>query len=101
MATKQTAGEYEASETILHLWYPRPVDLADEDRLWTFFEEVIVDWIQPCPAKPYLLVNYANVHIPSSLVEAYTNSVRRLKPMVLATFRYGLALMATNAVRPG
>jgi hypothetical protein len=51
---KLAAGEYESAENILHLWFPRRIELADEQAIRAFFEEVTVDWIQPCPSKPYL-----------------------------------------------
>jgi hypothetical protein len=86
----QTAGKYEATENILHLWYPRRVELTDEQRVRAFFDEVLVHWIKPCPKKPYLLVNYSNVTIASNLAEAYASSIQQLKPLVLGTFRYGM-----------
>jgi hypothetical protein len=51
---KLAAGEYESAENILHLWFPRRIELADGQATRAFFEEVTVDWIQPCPSKPYL-----------------------------------------------
>jgi len=49
MTTVQlTAGEYESAENILHLWFPRRVELTDEQTIRSFFDEVLVDWIQPC-----------------------------------------------------
>jgi hypothetical protein len=90
MAAKQTAGTYDAHENILHLWYPNRVELTDEAAVRGFFDEVLIQWIRPCPTRPYLLVNYANVTIASNLVDPYAQSIRSIQPMVLGTFRYGV-----------
>jgi hypothetical protein len=90
MADKYTEGKYEVEENILHLWYPRRVELTDESRLKVFFDEVLTDWIRPCPQRPYLLVNYAGVTIASNLASAYAGNIQRVKPLVVATFRYGV-----------
>jgi hypothetical protein len=75
---KLTAGEYESAENILHLWFPRRVELADEEAIGAFFDEVVVDWIQPCPRKPYLLV------------KVYAKNIARFQSMLLGTYRYGM-----------
>jgi hypothetical protein len=90
MAIKLTAGEYSATENVLHLWFPRRIELADEKSVRDFFDEVIADWIRPCPRKPYLLVNFANLHIRPNMAEAYAKSLARFQSMLLGTFRYGM-----------
>jgi hypothetical protein len=97
MANKKvTAGEYEASANILHLWYPRKVELATDDSVQAFFDEVIDDWIKPCPKRPYLLVNFANCHIRPNLAEPYAKNIGRFQPMILGTYRYGVPASFTG-----
>jgi len=90
MAIKLTAGEYDATENVLHLWFQRRVELTDEKAVHDFFDEVIADWIRPCPRKPYLLVNFANLHIRPNMAEAYAKSLARFQSMLLGTYRYGM-----------
>ena len=87
---KLTAGEYESAENILHLWFPQRVELADEAALGAFFDEVVVDWIQPCPRKPYLLVNFGNLHIRANMAKVYAKNIARFQSMLLGTYRYGM-----------
>jgi hypothetical protein len=93
---KLTTGEYEASENILHLWYPRRVELASDEDLQAFFDEVIEDWIRPCPNRPYLLVNFANLHIRPNMAEAYAKNIKRFQGMLLGTYRYGVPASFTG-----
>ena len=93
---KHTAGEYEANENILHLWYPHRTELASDEGVQTLFDEVIEDWIKPCPKRPYLLVNYANCHIRPDLVEAYSKNLRRFQSTLLGTYRYGVPASFTG-----
>jgi hypothetical protein len=93
---KHTAGEYEAGENILHLWYPHRTELATEADVQDFFDEVIEDWIKPCPKRPYALVNYANCHIRPNLAEAYSKNIRRFQTMLLGTYRYGVPASFTG-----
>jgi hypothetical protein len=90
MATRHTDGLYESTENILHLWFPRHVALTDEGKVQEFFDEVLVDWIQPCPTRPYLLVNFANLSIGSNMTGAYAKNIQRFQSLVLGTFRYGV-----------
>jgi hypothetical protein len=90
MATRQTDGLYESAENILHLWFPRHVALTDEQKVREFFDEVLVEWIERCPTRPYLLVNFSNLSIPSNMASAYAKSIVRFQPLVLGTFRYGV-----------
>jgi hypothetical protein len=87
---KLAAGEYESGENILHLWFPRRIELADEETIHAFFDEVMVDWIQPRPSKPYLLVNFSNLHIRPNMAEVYAASIARFQSMLLGTYRYGV-----------
>ena len=87
---KRAAGEYESDENILHLWFPLRVELADKQAIRAFFDEVQTDWIQPCPSKPYLLVNFGNLHIRANMAEVYAKSIARFQPMLLGTYRYGV-----------
>jgi hypothetical protein len=93
---KLTAGAYEADENILHLWFPQRVELAHEEGVRAFFDEVIADWIAPCPRKPYLLVNFNNLHIRPNMAEAYAKNIARFQPMLLRTFRYGVPASFTG-----
>jgi hypothetical protein len=93
---KHTAGAYETSENILHLWFPRRVELIDEESVRAFFDEVVDDWIKPCPTRPYLLVNFGNLHIRPNLAEAYANRIGRFQAMLLGTFRYGVPASFTG-----
>jgi len=90
MSSKLTAGEYSATENVLHLWFPSRVELADEKAVGNFFDEVIADWIRPCPQRPYLLVNFGNLHIRPNMADAYAKNIARFRSMVLGTYRYGL-----------
>jgi hypothetical protein len=90
-ANQYTFGKYEAAENILHLWYPQRVQLSDEATVIALFEDVETRWIRPCPLKPYLLVNYANVHLAASMAAVYAERIRRFRPLVIETFRYGVA----------
>jgi hypothetical protein len=87
---KLAAGEYESAENILHLWFPRRVELADEAAIRAFFDEVMADWIQPHPSKPYLLVNFGNLHLRANMAKAYAKNIARFQSMVRGTYRYGL-----------
>ncbi len=89
-STKLTAGEYEAAEGILHLWFPRRIELGDDEAIRAFFDEVVTDWIQQCPSKPYLLVNFSNLHIHANMAEAYATNIARFQPKLLGTYRYGV-----------
>jgi hypothetical protein len=93
---KLTVGQYEASENILHLWFPRRVELASDETLEAFFDEVIEDWIKPCPRAPYLLVNYANLHIRPNLAGAYAKSIGPFQAMLLGSYRYGIPASFTG-----
>jgi hypothetical protein len=72
------------------LWFPRRIELADEKAVRHFFDEVIADWIRPRPQKPYLLVNFANLHIRPNMADAYAKSLSRFQSMLLGTYRYGM-----------
>ncbi|HEV3193515.1 MAG TPA: hypothetical protein VGY54_23565 [Polyangiaceae bacterium] len=87
---KLTAGEYESAENILHLWFPRRVELADDRAVCGFFDEVVADWIQPCLRRPYLLVNFGNLHIHANMAEVYSKNIARFQTMLLGTYRYGV-----------
>ena len=93
---KITAGQYEADQNILHLWYPRRVELTTEPEVQGFFDEVIHDWVRPCPRRPYLLVNFANCHIRPHLAEAYAKNIGRFQPLLLGTYRYGVPASFTG-----
>jgi hypothetical protein len=94
--TKLTAGTYEERENVLHLWFPRRVELVDEEGVRVFFDEVIEDWIKPCPRPPYLLVNFHNLHIRPNLAETYARNIERFQPMLLGTFRYDVPASFTG-----
>ncbi len=87
---KLTAGEYESAENILHLWFPSRIELAGEEAIRAFFDEVVADWIQPCPRKPYLLVNFSNLHIRANMAGVYAKNIARFQSMLLGTYRYGM-----------
>jgi hypothetical protein len=93
---KLAAGEYESAENILHLWFPRRIELADEEAIRAFFDEVRVEWIQPRPSKPYLLVNFSNLHIRANMAEVYAANIARFQPMLLGTYRYGVPASFTG-----
>jgi hypothetical protein len=87
---KLVAGEYESGENILHLWFPRCIELADEEVIRAFFDEVLADWIQPCPSKPYLLVNFGNLHIRPNMAAVYAENIARFQSMLSGTYRYNM-----------
>jgi hypothetical protein len=87
---KLVAGEYESAENILHLWFPRRIELADEEAVRAFFDEVMAEWIRPRPSKPYLLVNFSNLHIRANMAEGYATNIARFQSMLLGTYRYGV-----------
>jgi hypothetical protein len=87
---KLMAGEYESAENILHLWFTRRIELVDEEEVRAFFNEVMVDWIQPCASKPYLLVNFGNLHMRANMAEVYATSIAQFQSMLLGTYRYGV-----------
>jgi hypothetical protein len=89
--TKRIAGAYDPLQNILHLWFPRAVRLLDGESVSVFFDEVVRDWIALCPTKPYLLVNYANLHIAANLADEYARSIAGFQAMLLGTFRYDVA----------
>ena len=91
MATNRIAGAYDPLQNILHLWFPKAVHLVDGDTVGEFFDEVVRDWIAPCQTRPYLLVNYANLHIAANLADEYATSLASFQAMLLGTFRYGVA----------
>jgi hypothetical protein len=93
---KLAAGEYESAENILHLWFPRRIELADEKGIRAFFDEVMIDWIQPRPSKPYLLVNFSNLHIRANMAEQYAMNIARFQSMLLGTYRYGVPASFTG-----
>jgi hypothetical protein len=72
------------------LWFPCLIELADENAVRDFFDEVIADWIRPSPQRPYLLVNFANLHIRANMVDDYAKNIARFQSMVLGTYRYGM-----------
>lgn len=94
--TKLTAGAYEQGDNILHLWFPRRVELADEESVRLFFDEVIDDWIKRCPRPPFLLVNFGNLHIRPNLAEAYSRNIERFQSLVLGTYRYDVPASFTG-----
>jgi len=91
MPPNQPAGRYEADTNILHLWFPHRLELNDEPTIRAFFEMVRSEWVDRCPQKPYLLVNYANVHLAPAMAEVYANNIAQFLTTTLGTFRYGLA----------
>jgi hypothetical protein len=93
---KRTSGEYELAENILHLWFPNRIELADEEAIRAFFEEVTVDWIEPCPSQPYLLVNFRNLHIRANMADVYAKSIARFQSKLLGTYRYGVPASFTG-----
>ena len=94
--TKLTAGAYDERENILHLWFPQRVELVDVDGVRLFFDEVIEDWIKSRPRKPYLLVNFGNLHIRPNLAEPYARNIERFQSMLLGTFRYNVPASFTG-----
>jgi len=82
---KLAAGEYESAENILHLWFPRRVELADEEAIRAFFDEVMTDWIRPRSSKPYLLVNFSNLHIRANMADVYATSIARFQSLLLVS----------------
>jgi hypothetical protein len=96
MATKQVAGAYDPRENVLHLWFPTPVRLVDAKAVTEFFDEVVRDWIGACANKPYLLVNFTNLHIAPNMADAYAQSIQRFQSMLLGTFRYSVAANFTG-----
>lgn len=93
---KFTAGKYEVNENILHLWFPRRVDLIDEKTVRVFFDEVIADWIGRCPTQPHLLVNFDNLHIRPNMAASYAENLKRFQPMLLGTYRYNVPASFTG-----
>ena len=93
---KLTAGEYEADENILHLWHPRGVELATEMAVDQFFDEVMEDRIRLSPKQPYLLVNYAKVHIRATMAEAYARNISRFQNLLLGSYRYAVPASFTG-----
>ena len=87
---KQVEGRFEATENVLHLWFPRVVRLTDAESVKAFFDEVVTDWIDPTPGRFYLLVNYQNLHIAAQAADDYAQSIRRFQHRLLGTFRYGV-----------
>jgi hypothetical protein len=67
------------------------VQLCSEATVVEFFDEVERVWIRPCPTRPYLLVNYANVYLAATMAAVYAERIRRFRPLVIDTFRYGVA----------
>lgn len=97
MTTSKTiAGAYDPRENVLHLWFPRRVELADAEGVRAFFDEVIAHWIEPCPSRPYLLVNFTNLHIRANMVEAYAKNIERFQSMLLGTYRYAIPASFTG-----
>jgi hypothetical protein len=99
-----TRGVYEQDTNILHLWYPEPVILDTPAKIAAFFEHVIADFIQGLPQKPYLLVSFDHVRVPPTMTEAYADGIKKVKPLVIATYRYampanytGVAVSLANA----
>jgi hypothetical protein len=88
MKRGRTSGSYDAGENVLHLWYEQPVVCSDELAVNVLFDEVENLWVRACAAKPYLLVNYANVRIAPGVTDTYARRIERLKGLVLGTFRY-------------
>src|SRR5690349_2682836 len=91
MESKNIAGNYDPDENVLHMWYPRRVELNDEASVREFFEEVLRDWVKPCPRKPYALIDYRNVQIAPAMASVYAASVEKMRPWLLGTYRYVLA----------
>src|SRR3982751_4429400 len=81
-------GTYEADENILHLWNPTETRLDTAAKIAAYFREVEDVGVRPCPAKPFLLVSYGNLHIPPQMTDAYSAAVGRLKPLLRGTYRY-------------
>jgi hypothetical protein len=86
-----TQGNYDATENILHLWFPQRVVLSDAATVEEFFREVTREWIDRCPIPPYLLVNYKNVQILPSATQEYANAIASFQSKIIATFRYGVS----------
>jgi hypothetical protein len=93
---KLTAGAYDATENILHLWFPQRVELADEESVRRFFGEVLEGWIKPCPQPPYLLVNFGNLHIRPNMSQAYSKNIAGFQAMLRGTYRYGVPASFTG-----
>jgi hypothetical protein len=87
---KYSDGSYESEENILHLWYVQPVYLNSEAIIDEFFDETEREWIRTCPTRPWLLVNYAHVHLRPDMAETYARSIVRFRRFILGTFRYGI-----------
>lgn len=88
---KQVAGSYEKKDNILHLWFPKEVNLVDAESVATFFDEVIEDWISKTPDKFYLLVNYTNLHIAPKELDDYAANIKRFQDRLFGTFRYQIS----------
>jgi hypothetical protein len=41
-------------------------------------------------AKPYLLVNFGNLHIRANMAKVYAKNIARFQSMLLGTYRYGM-----------
>ncbi len=88
--TRYVIGRYEAEENILALWHPQPLVLNELNLIEEFFKEVNY-WLESCPTKPYLLVNYANVNIAVDMTPEYSRQIKAYRPMVLNVFRYNIS----------
>jgi hypothetical protein len=83
-------GEWEPATGILHFWCEKPTILADEASVTAFFDEVQYEWIKPLPKKPFLLVDYTNLHIRPSVSNFYAKSIQRFQPLILGTARFNV-----------
>lgn len=88
--TKYVTGKYDEEENILWLSHPKPITLNTPTVMEEFFREVTY-WIQSCPTKPYLLVDYNNLEIAVDITWEYAQQLRNYRPLVLSVYRYGLS----------
>ncbi len=88
--TKYVKAYYEPEENIIRMVHPIPINLNSAAIIAEFFREVTY-WLQSCPTKPYLLVDYTNLEVAVNMTDEYSAQLRNYRPMVLGVFRYGVS----------
>lgn len=92
-AKKMIDGRYEPADNVLHLWCNERVDLKDPAAVDLFFREIMNDWVDRYGRvnKPYLLFNFANLHISTQVSEIYSEHLRKHRARLAGVYRYGVA----------
>jgi hypothetical protein len=101
MAASYVTLSYDSVANIIHMSFPRPLELRTKDEISAHFERVIAFWRANAGGKKaYFVVNFDNVTIDAAELAHYTAQSKRAHDVcAIASFRYGGSALQRTATR--